>query len=60
VVVVLLTLQEGETADSQTGYVTDLRTALIDDNSGFVNVVVCESGYRALIRGIENAVPRVR
>jgi hypothetical protein len=50
---VLLPVQEGETEDSQAGYVTDLRTALIDDNHGFINVVVCENDYRALKRGIE-------
>ena len=36
------------------GYITNLRTALIDDNDGFINVVVCESDYRALKRGIEH------
>jgi hypothetical protein len=55
---VLLPVQE-ETEDSQAGYVTELRTALIDDNDGFINVVVCESDYRALKRGIENVVPGV-
>jgi hypothetical protein len=34
--------------------------ALIDRNHGHVNVVVCESDYRALKRGIENLVPGVQ
>jgi hypothetical protein len=54
VAMVLLPPEEGETEDSVAGYITDLRTALIDDNEGFVNVVVCESDYRALKRGIEH------
>ena len=31
--------------------------ALIDDNTGHVNVVVCEADYRALKRGIEHLPP---
>jgi hypothetical protein len=60
VALVLFPVQEGETENSQAGYLTDLRTALIDNNRGFANVVVCESDYRALKRGIENLVPRLQ
>jgi len=54
---VLLPLKEGETAESPAAYVAPLRQALIDRNTGHVNVVVCESDYRALKRGIENLPP---
>jgi len=35
-------------------YLWPLREILIDKNTGHVNVVVCESDYRALKRGIEH------
>lgn len=54
---VLLPPKENETAESPAAYVAPLRQALIDDNSGHVNVVVCESDYRALKRGIEHLPP---
>jgi hypothetical protein len=54
---VLLPPKEGETAESPAAYVAPLRQALIDKNSGHMNVVVCESDYRALKRGIENLPP---
>ena len=54
---VLLPLKEGETTDSPAAYVAPLQQALIDRNMGHVNVVVCESDYRALKRGIENLPP---
>jgi hypothetical protein len=54
VALVLHPPEEGETEDSVAGYITDLRTALIDGNNSFINVVVCESDYRALKRGIGN------
>ncbi len=38
-------------------YRTPLRQALIDDNAGHVNVVVCEADYRALKRGIGHLAP---
>jgi hypothetical protein len=34
-----------------------LRHALIDDNKGHVNLVVCESDYKALKLGIEHLPP---
>jgi hypothetical protein len=52
-----LPLKEGESAQSPTAYLAPLREALIDKNSGHVNVVVCESDYRALKRGIYNLPP---
>jgi hypothetical protein len=54
VALVLFPVGEGETDHSPAGYLTDIRTALIDDNNGHVNVVVCESDYRALKRGVEH------
>jgi hypothetical protein len=54
---VLLPPKENETDDSPASYLAPLRQALIDDNSGHVNIVVCESDYRALKRGIENLPP---
>jgi hypothetical protein len=57
---VLLPVRKGETEDSQVGYITDLRTALIDDNDGFINVVVCERDYRGLKQGIETLVPMLQ
>jgi hypothetical protein len=45
--------KEGETKDSPAGYLAPLRQALIDENRGHVNLVVCESDYRALKRGIK-------
>jgi len=51
---------EGETEDSPAGYHAPLRQALIDDNTGNVNVVVCEADYRALKRGIEYLQPPVQ
>jgi hypothetical protein len=57
---VLFPEKEGEGADAAAGYLSPLRTALIDRNHGHVNVVVRESDYRALKRGIENLLPRVQ
>jgi hypothetical protein len=34
-----------------------LRQTLIDSNAGHVNVIVCESDYRALKRGIKHLPP---
>jgi hypothetical protein len=51
---VLLPAKEEEGADTTAGYLSPLRTALIDRNHGHVNVVVCESDYRALKRGVEH------
>src|SRR5262249_47406154 len=51
---VLLPVKEGETGNSPAVYVAPLRQALIDTSTGHVNVVVCESDYRALKGGIEN------
>jgi len=47
---VLLPPKEGETDESPAAYVAPLRQALIDKNTGRVNVVVSESDYRALSR----------
>jgi hypothetical protein len=54
---VLLPPKEGETDDSPAAYIAPLRQALIDKNCGHVNIVVCESDYRALKRGVENLPP---
>ena len=54
---VLLPPKEGETDESPVAYRALLRQALIDDNVGHVNVVVCEEDYRALKRGIEQLPP---
>jgi len=54
---VLLPIGEGETDESPAAYRAPLRQALIDDNAGHVNVVVCEADYRALKRGIEHLAP---
>ena len=42
---------------SPAAYRAPLRQALIDDNNGHVNVVVCEADYRALKRGIGHLAP---
>ena len=42
------------------GYRASLRQALIDDNTGHVNVIVCEADYKALKRGIELLPPPVQ
>jgi hypothetical protein len=57
---VLLQLKEGETSESPARYLSPLRQALIDENERHVNVVVCESDYRALKLGIENLPPGVQ
>jgi hypothetical protein len=57
---VLLPLKDGETESSPAAYLAPLRQALIDDNRRHVNVVVCESDYRTLKRGIENLGPGVQ
>jgi hypothetical protein len=55
--VVLLPVREGETRDSPVAYRATLRQALIDENTGHVNIVVCEEDCRALKRGIECLPP---
>ena len=50
---VLLPKKAGEIADAAAEYLATLQTARIDGNRDQVNVVVCESDYRALKRGIE-------
>ena len=42
---------------SRVAYRASLRQALIDDNAGHVNVVVCEADYMALMLGIEHLAP---
>ena len=54
---VLLPPKDGETAESRVAYRASLRQALIDDNAGHVNVVVCEADYMALMLGIEHLAP---
>jgi hypothetical protein len=54
---VLLPIKDGETDESPVAYRAPLREALIDDNAGHVNVVVCEADYRALKRGIGHLPP---
>ena len=53
----LLPPKEGETDASPIAYCAPLRQALIDENAGHVNVLVCETDYRALKRGIEHLPP---
>jgi len=57
---VLLPIQKGETDGSPVVYRAPLRQALIDDNTGHVNIVVCEADYKALKRGIEHMPPAVQ
>jgi len=57
---VLLPIAEGETEDSPVGYRSPLRQALIDDNTGHVNLLVCEADCKALKRGIEHLPPGVQ
>jgi len=40
--------------------IAPLRQALIDDNTGHVNIVVCETDYKATKRGIERLPPAVQ
>ena len=54
---VLLPPKAGETDQSPVAYRAPLRRALIDDNAGHVNVVVCEADYLALKRGIGHLPP---
>jgi len=54
---VLLPPNEEEDENSLAGYLAPLRQALIDDNEWHVSVIVCESDYRALKRGIEHLPP---
>jgi len=57
---VLLPITKGETEDSPAGYRAPLRQALVDDNTDHVNLLVCETDYKALKRGIENLPPAVQ
>jgi hypothetical protein len=54
---VLLPPKPNEDQNSPAAYLSPLRAALIDRNDGHVNIVVCESDYLALKRGIENLPP---
>jgi hypothetical protein len=56
---VLLPPKANEDQHSPAAYLSPLRTALIDRNDGHVNLVVCESDYLALKRGIENLPPGI-
>jgi hypothetical protein len=51
---VLLPIKERETEESPAGYYTSLRQALVDENTGHVNVIACDADYDALKRGIEH------
>jgi hypothetical protein len=57
---VLLPPRQGMTDDSPAGCFAPLRQALIDKNKRHVNIVVCDSDYRALKRGIEHLPPGVQ
>jgi hypothetical protein len=57
---VLLLPKPNEDQNSPAAYLSPLRTALIDRNDGHVNIVVCESDYLALKRGIENLPPGIQ
>jgi hypothetical protein len=54
---VLLPVKEAETDASPVANPAPLRHALIDDNTGQMNVVLCEADYRVLKRGIEHLPP---
>ena len=54
---VLLPPKRGEAKGAPATYIAPLRQALIDDNDGYLNIVVSETGYRALKRGIEHLPP---
>jgi hypothetical protein len=54
---VLLPGKEGEDESAPAGYLSGRRQALINKNQGHVNVVVCETDYRALKRGITHLQP---
>jgi hypothetical protein len=49
--------RKGETDASPVAYLAPLRQALIDKDNGHVNIVVCESDYHALKRGIGHSRP---
>ena len=51
---VLLPPKKGEAEDAPAADIAPLRQALIDDNTGYVNVVVSEADYQALKGGIEH------
>jgi hypothetical protein len=50
-------IPSGAPDSSPAAYLAPLLRTLIDDNKRHVNVVVCESDYRALKRGIGNLGP---
>jgi hypothetical protein len=50
-------MRPGETDESPVAYRAPLRQALIDDNTGHVNLVVCETDYKALRRGLAYLPP---
>jgi hypothetical protein len=54
---VLLPIKEGETDHSPVAYRAPLRQALMDDNTGHVNLVVCETDFKALKRGLAYLQP---
>jgi hypothetical protein len=54
---ILLPPQSNRSAESPVADMAPLRHALIDANIGHVNLVVCESDYAALKRGIEHLPP---
>jgi hypothetical protein len=54
---VLFPVKQGETENSSTAYFAPLWKALIDKNERHLNIVVCESDYRALKRGIKHLQP---
>ena len=57
---VLLPVKDGGSDGLPAAYLAPLRRELIDDNRRHVNVVVCESDYRALKGGISHLVPGVQ
>ena len=59
-VAVLLLPKKARPTSPPSPYRAPLRRALIDDNAGHVNVVVCEEDFRALKRGIEHLPPPVQ
>jgi len=53
-------MSEGDSDKSPVAYRSPLRQALLDDNTGHVNLVVCEADYEALKPGIEHLPPPVQ
>ena len=51
---------KGWVTQARTFIVLPLHRALIDENTGHVNIIVCEQHYKALKRGIDYLPPPVQ